>query len=468
MTASDSFLRAARAFPDRIAWQAGEESVTYAALAQNARRYAGLLRRQGTSPVLLYGPKNTDTLTAIAACLLARRAYVPVGLFTPPERLRRVASLTGATLAITGLSPEIPGAEVLPLAGLERYAGLPEQPGRNETAYVIFTSGSTGEPKGVPITYRNLDNFVAWISALPPLKDYRAVRVLNQADFSFDLSVADLYYALCNGHTLVRGAPSEDLPAVFQALRQVEVAVVTPTFLRLCLLNREFAAKEFSRLRCVYCCGETLEPSLAARFFAAFPGAVLLNAYGPTEATSAVSAVRITPEMANNGDLLPVGEAGGCAVTIEAPDGEIVLKGDSVFGGYLNGPAGGWFSENGVNCYRTGDLGSWENGLLYCRGRADGQIKYKGYRIELNEIECQLGAIEGVASCAVVARRNPAGTVTGIRAFYTGAAEEPRLKDALRKKLPDYMIPARIQRLDRLPVNANGKIDRKRLAERGR
>ena len=465
MTALNKIIRAADAFPDRIAYQAGNDRISYRSLVDRAEHYADLLRRQGNTPVVLYGPKTVDTLTAIVACLISRRPYVPVGGFTPLSRLRRIIALTGASLVLTDLSPEAEGADVCPLSGLERFAGLREQESSDQTAYIIFTSGSTGEPKGVPIPYANLDHFSAWISGLFPLREYHSVNVLNQADFSFDLSVADCYYALCNGHTLVCGAPSDDLPAVFHTMSRIDVAVITPTFLRLCLLNRDFRAENFPRLRCVYCCGETLESVLATKLFAAFPDVVLLNAYGPTEATSAVSAVRITPEMATTLSPLPVGEKGSCAVEIVTVEDEIVLKGKSVFRGYLNGPQGGCYTENGVHCYRTGDLGYWKDGLLYCKGRADSQVKFKGYRIELSEIETHLGRIEGVTDCAVVAKKGPNGAVMMLNACYSGAVAEKTVRSVLQKELPAYMIPGRIRRLERLPVNVNGKIDRKALRE---
>ena len=464
MTTLNNILRAAAASPQRIAYHANGETVTYGELAEQSRRYADLLKRQGTSPVVLFGRKSVRTVVSVLACLRARRAYVPVGAFTPLSRLQTIVRLTGATLIISDAPVEAPGAVCCPLPGLERFAGgTPAEP-ENEIAYMIFTSGSTGEPKGVPISYGNLDNFTEWICGLEPLCGYRAVSVLNQADFSFDLSVADLFYALCSGHTLICGASGEDYNAVFDALCQVDVAVVTPTFMRMCLLNRDFRAAGFPRLRCVYFCGETLEPTLVRKLFEAFPAITVINAYGPTEATSAVSAVRITPELAQR-TLLPVGETGSCATTVEIDDGEIVLKGPSVFGGYLNGYEGGHFIENGVNCYRTGDLGHTEDGMLYCRGRKDSQIKYKGYRIELNEIEYHLGSLPGVDDCAVVAKRDEAGAVRMIKAFYTGQADAQTVRAALQTALPPYMIPKLIRQTDRLPVNANGKIDRKALSE---
>ncbi|MBQ2724639.1 MAG: AMP-binding protein, partial [Clostridia bacterium] len=213
----------------------------------------------------------------------------------------------------------------------------------------------------------------------------------------------------------------------------------------------------------IYFCGEVLDPKTVRKLWERFPSLEIINAYGPTEATSAVSAVQIRKEMLDK-PLLPAGDTANSAVEIEIDDGEIILKGKSVFSGYLNGITGGYFRENGQNCYRTGDLGYIENNLLYCRGRKDSQIKYKGYRIELSDIEQNISELEGVQDCLVTASRTPDGTIRYLSAYVTGESDCLKdLRERISMILPDYMIPKNIRLLDRLPVNANGKTDRKAL-----
>ena len=460
---------AARRRPQAVAYRAGKEELTYGALLERAETAAGLLARQGTSPVILYGHKSPDMVVGILACLLARRAYVPVEPAVPPARLRAVAEIAGATLILCcGETPAGMAGCCTPDA-LECFADRPALPQTGDTAYIIFTSGSTGVPKGVPISRANLANFVRWLCALPPLSGYRDAVVMNQASFSFDLSVADLYYALVNGHTLVSAGAdlTRDPDAVLAALAAADVAVLTPTFAKLCLLEPSFCRARFPRLKCLFFCGEPLEAKTARKLFAAFPDLDIINAYGPTEATCAVAAVNITPRLAASDAPLPVGAAGRFATDVRIEDGEIVLGGASVSSGYLAGDTGGFFTENGVNCYRTGDLGAMENGYLYCRGRKDRQIKYKGYRIELDEIEAQLSAVPGVRRCAVVARRGEDGTVKTVQAYAeTQPGVTPQaLREALLARLPEYMIPKTIRTVDRLPVSLNGKTDRKALSE---
>ena len=466
MTTLQKISRVCKAFPDRIACEGDGETLTYGDLYRRAEAATDCLNRQGKEPVILYGKKSVRTVISILACLMAGRAYVPVGGFVPSRRLHKIASQSHATLILgDGPLPGIPGTVCGDLASLDSFKGGAFIAPENRFAYIIYTSGSTGEPKGVPISYENLDHFTDWITCLEPLRGFQAVNVLNQADFSFDLSVADLYYALCGGHRLLLSGEAEDIYRDFGGWARSCVAVVTPTCLRLCLHQDWFNASECPMLRCVFLCGEPLPPETVKKLFNVFPDISVINAYGPTEATCAVSAAVITKEMAERLPLLPVGKAESAAVRIEIESGEIVLKGNSVFGGYLNGASGGYFRQGDVNCYRTGDLGFYEDGWLFCRGRKDRQIKYKGYRIELDEIELQIDRMEGVDACAVTVKRDSAGAVTMIKAVYTGTAQPERIKEALRRELPGYMVPKLIRRADSLPVNANGKLDRKALNE---
>lgn len=500
---------------DRTAVKVGAETISYAELWRRAEEVGDFLRRQGTSPVVLRGEHCIDEMTALAACLVARRAYVPVGAHVPEGRFREILSATGATLVLTfakeraaGISEAAlsdAGVEVLTLSELSKYRDCEVLQNDNETAYIIFTSGSTGTPKGVPVSYGNLENFTKWIAGLSPLSEYRGAKVLNQASLSFDLSVADVYYALCGGHTWVAQADGFAGSALTKTQvfseEGINVAVLTPSGLKLCLLEETFDAKTIPSLRAVFCCGERLEKKTVRKLFARFPDIAMINAYGPTEATCAVCAVQITREMLDADAELPVGDPANAATEIYVNDsaddadscesgdnderadrGEIILRGASVFSGYLDGRAGGHFTSEGVNGYRTGDGGFLRDGLLYCTGRRDNQIKYKGYRIETDEIECRILRLPGVAECAVVAPVNEAGIVKTIRAYVvadatescSGALAEQRVcgeltadevRKGLAETLPPYMIPKTIEIVGSLPRNKNGKIDRKALVE---
>ena len=457
----ETIRETARQHPQRQAFCSVLEQITYETLWSQVESAGRLLRKQGSSPVLLYGKKGGWMLTAMLACLAAKRAYVPLHRSTPQTRLNLIAAQTGSTLLLCDKPMTFAGIDCCTLPQLRRFSDAPEQNCQSDIVYIIFTSGSTGTPKGMPISKTNLNHFCGWIRRLQPLSKLAHPRILNTADFSFDLSVADLAAAFCSGGTLVSfDAATQDVyDDLFPLLATCDAAVMTPTCMRLCLLDRSFCRAAFPRFSCVYFCGEPLDASLVKKLFSAFPDLQVLNAYGPTEATSAVCASLITPADAERGDPLPAGNLAEAAVRITIENDEIVLCGNSVFGGYL----GQQPLEGG--CYHTGDCGWIQNGKLYCRGRKDRQIKYKGYRIELDDIEQNLASVPGVHACAVTAKKKPNNTVSAISAFYESAADvsPQEVQRALQQRLPAYMMPRDIRQLDKLPVNENGKTDRKAL-----
>ena len=460
----------AETVPDRPAYLGAGRCLRYGELWEKAALLAAALSRLEAPSVLLWGEKEPEMLVGMIGCLLAGKAYVPISAQTPPERLGQLLRALGPSAALSaGTACPIPGSlSIAEMLSASPPDSLPLEP-ETGTAYIIFTSGSTGVPKGVPISRRNLDHFADWICANRAMLLPAPARVLNQASFSFDLSTADLYYSLCGGHTLCGMDP--ELPADPEALlaflgdQGIQLMVCTPTFLKLCLTDRSFSRESLPSLKAVYSCGEVLENAAAEKLLRRFPGLRLINAYGPTEATSAVCAVEITPELAASSEPLPVGVPKDAACEIRIDQGEIVLKGESVFSGYLDGSVGGYFTETGTPCFRTGDLGTIKNGLLYCHGRGDRQIKWKGYRIEMDEIEHVLQSLDGIADCAVIAKRNDAGIVRFVKAFVVPETElsADALRERLKERLPAYMIPKSIQFIQELPVTKNGKIDRRKL-----
>lgn len=454
---------AVQLYPDRIAYIHNGNEITYGTLWQRANEYASLLRRQGSGAVIIYGHKSIDMLVSMVACIISQRTYIPVDIYMPVSRISDIIKLTSAQLLIANESITIDRIESCCPEGLLRFKDRAENCCSSENIYTIFTSGSTGIPKGVPISNENLNNFVDWISSIEPFNAYNGIRVANQASFSFDLSVADIFYSLCNGHTLV-GMDSEiqkDFGALYNffLLNRIELTVTTPTFMKLCLLIKEFNSTNLPFIKCMYFCGEQLEASVVRKLRQRFPDCKIVNAYGPTEATSAVSAALIGDDDIALDDLLPVGDVDTFATQISIEKDEIILSGKSVFGGYLG-------TEENLDFYSTGDIGYIKNGKLYCKGRKDSQIKFKGYRIELYDVENNLKSLNGVFDAAVIAKYSASGNVNKIAAYIV--CEESLtvagIKEALRQRLPDYMIPSQITILDSLPLNENKKIDRRKLA----
>lgn len=466
--------------PNRIAYKINNEKITYKRLWNEANNLAESLISQGNSPVIIYGHKSIEMIVSILACLISNRAYVPVDVYNPISRIKEIIQSTKATLIIKNENIktliEDENIEVLTISEInKKYFSNQAKfdTSKNETAYIIFTSGSTGKPKGVPITYENLNNFFEWINKIIPNDKARKMNIMNQASYSFDLSVVDIYYSLFNGNTLI-GVDREtqnDLSKVINIIskEKINIMVMTPTYIKMLLLDKEFNSKNYKSIETMYFCGEQLEVVTAEKILERFENIKLINAYGPTEATSAVIGVQINKEMLSK-KYLPVGDINKSAVEIKIENDEIVLKGKSVFNGYLSNEKGGFYKEDfkDINCYKTGDIGYIENDLLYCVGRKDSQVKYMGYRIELGDIENNLLKIDEIKEAVIIPKYDKnTNIVKGLKAFITlkKQVEIEEIKSQLKKIIPNYMIPKNFVILDEMPKNENGKYDRKKLKE---
>lgn len=457
---------------EKPCYKIGNETLTYYACYVQVRSLAAALRRNGSGPVLVYGEKGVGQFVAILACVVARRCYVPVDVAMPHPRVEEIVQQAQVTLVLADAHLQVPGVPCMSpqeLLAVDDVYRAPVENG-NDLAYIIFTSGSTGKSKGVPISYENLDHFISWVTEVPTLQTLACERVLSVSQFGFDLSVMDIYFSLFTGRTIV-AVPygiRENMARFFSDVREesIDFMVLTPTLVKLLLLDSEFDTKHFPVLSGFFFCGECLEVETARKLHARFPEAVIINAYGPTECTCCVSMVVIDEAMLTH-VLLPVGVIQEAAVEIALADDEIVLRGESVFAGYLSMDSAQCCQENGVACFYTRDVGIVRDGLLYCRGRKDQQIKCQGYRIELGDIEAHLLQISGVNEAVVCAKRKgESGVVRLLKAYVvteSGAPDASAIKIALARVLPAYMIPKTITCLDALPVTANGKYDRKKL-----
>jgi D-alanine--poly(phosphoribitol) ligase subunit 1 len=312
---------------------------------------------------------------------------------------------------------------------------------------------------------------------------------LNQAPFSFDLSVMDLYCSLATGGTLF--SISRDLLAspklLYRALASSGITtwVSTPSFAEMCLVERTFNRSMLPRVRRFLFCGEILLPETARLLLDRFPGAQIWNLYGPTEATVATTSVRIDHDILERYSTLPVGRpmpGSEVFVTDENRNnlspglrGEIVIKGPNVSPGYLASPdltADRFFKQGNQRAYRTGDRGRFQDGLLFFEGRMDDQIKLSGYRIELGDLETNLRSLPMVRDAAVVPVvkngkvQSLAGFVVPNTDFEPGKPiEVATLRERLRERVPAYMMPRRFVIMNAFPVTASGKVDRRKLAE---
>jgi len=467
----------------RIAHRGGERRMTYAELRARSDAVAAHLDTvldDDRSPVAVVGHKEPEMLAGFLGAVKAGHPYVPLDTTLPRARIERTIEVAGARATLT---PE----SIRGLAAGDRCRAarrmLAEDP-----FYVIFTSGSTGDPKGVVITLGCLESFVEWMLGEQRFTE-RSEVFLNQAPFSFDLSVMDVYLSLATGGTLV-SVTADDIANPKRLYRMLATSgtttwVSTPSFARMCLAEPTFAAAMLPELRRFLFCGETLPSEVAAELLERFPLAAVWNTYGPTEATVATTSVRVDHALLALHSPLPVGYAKkGTRIAILDADGtevprgergEIAIIGPNVSPGYLGRAdltARAFFESGGERGYRTGDHGRLRDGLLFFDGRADEQVKLHGYRIELGDVESNLRALAGVRDAVVVpVSRN--GTVDFLAAFVVlNRGDEAMVADAARalraelaERLPPYMLPRRIEVRDSLPMTVNGKVDRRKLEE---
>lgn len=480
----DRILVQARWHPDRIAHRSGDRSFTYGELLERSAAVASWLQeRHGDArgPVAVHGHKEPEMLAAFLGAARSGRPYVPIDSSLPTARVEAI--VRGAQPQEI-LTPAVV-AELPPASDSDSsFPGLAAE----DPLYILFTSGSTGEPKGVVITLGNLEHFVAWMLSEQPFVEGQEV-FLNQAPFSFDLSVMDLYCSLATGGTLFSLTKDHiaNPKALYGAFAASGVTswVSTPSFAQMCLVERTFAEPMLPALRRFLFCGETLAPETASQLLDRFPTAEVWNTYGPTEATVATTSIRIDRAVLSQWSPLPVGHAmPGTRVEIfdesqspcaEGVRGEIIISGPNVSPGYLGHPdlnEKAFFPWQGVQSYRTGDWGTQREGLIFFEGRMDGQIKLHGFRIEIGDLEANLRALPEIAD-AVVLPVSKGGKIDSLAAIVVLAGEKEgsdfqisaRLKTALAERLPAYMLPRKFIFTDAFPLTANGKADRKKLTE---
>jgi D-alanine--poly(phosphoribitol) ligase subunit 1 len=480
---------------EKMAVYGKSRHITYSELVSASDRlaaYLGSLEGEKT-PIMVYGHKDPYMLVCFLACVKAGRAYCPVDITVPLSRVEDIANTVDGPCVLATEDLELPGQNILGKTEIERIISQTTEVAprdmwvkEEDVFYIIFTSGSTGRAKGVQITYANLLNYLEWASGLAAIQGEPSAVFLNQAPFSFDLSVMDLYNCLYTGASLwtIDKETQGNMGELMESLSKsgATVWVSTPSFADICLSNPEYDSKLLPSLNTFLFCGETLRVETATRLRERFPGARIFNLYGPTEATVSVTAVEVTEEMLKSGKPLPVGnDHPGTEVSIIREDGsladeeergEILITGNTVSPGYFKDPEKTREVFLPGNKYRTGDEGFLKDGMLHYCGRLDLQIKLHGYRIELGDIENNLMKLDHITGAAVLPKwkdekiRSLTAFVAMDRMPEKESQASREIKEGMRDLVPDYMIPKKFVYLERLPVTANGKVDRKALEAR--
>ncbi|MFF9899091.1 non-ribosomal peptide synthase/polyketide synthase [Streptomyces longispororuber] len=514
-TVPQVFADQAARTPDAVAVVAGGHQLTYAELHARVARLAGLLTARGVGPdavVALALPRSAEQITTVLAVLTAGGAYLPLDASHPPERLAFMLRDSAPALLVTdaGTAARLPGSPCPRLVldapdtagALAAATPAPRTSAthRDALAYVMYTSGSTGTPKGVGVTHRGVVGLALDRRFAGDVHE----RVLLHSNQAFDASTYELWIPLLRGGTVVVAPPGRlDAAGLARIVAEGEVTALLVAA-GLFKVIAEETPEAFTGVREVWSGGDVMAPAAVARVLAACPGTAVVNAYGPTEATMAVTTHRLT---APAGAPVPIGQPmdntrvhvldGALRPVPPGVPGELYLAGEGLARGYLGRAA--LTAERFVACpygapgermYRTGDVVAWtEEGRLVFRGRADSQVKIRGFRIEPAEVEAALAEHPGVAQAVVTVAEDTAGErrLLGyvVPAAPAVADDDPAAADGsalagqdpaaagvdlaaavrgrLRDRLPAHLVPASVVVIPEVPLTANGKLDHKAL-----
>ncbi|MDD5141446.1 MAG: amino acid adenylation domain-containing protein [Verrucomicrobiales bacterium] len=485
---------------DKIAIKGADYRYTFGEIERFAKNCAALiLKRISTfnQPVAVFLPKSAQAIIANLGILYTGNCYSNLDIKSPPQRLKSMLQNLGDGLIITSepclkalRSLDVPEERILlleealtPAANYDN-AALQARLDRvidTDPVYIIYTSGSTGIPKGVVIPHRGIIDYIDWAR-----KTYQIAQgeiIGNQAPFFFDNSTLDIYLCLSCGATLTL-IPEELFAYPVKLIEFVRQAGITTIFWVPSVMTgvanfKILEATEPPPLKKILFAGEVMPTRTLNYWRRNYPNALFSNLYGPTEITVDCTYYNVDRAFGDdeplpigfpcrNSDILILNEQNEAAKNAEP--GELCVRGSSLALGYWNNPekTAAAFVQNPLNphypelIYRTGDLVFRNSrGEIIYVGRKDFQIKHLGYRIELGEIEHAVFQVEGVRNASVVYNQNK----KEIALFYESERElSPAfIRENLLKSLPKYMLPTVFHRLDGIPLNANGKIDRQKL-----
>lgn len=488
--------------PEAIALQQDSQAFTYDMLNRQANQLAGFLLDSGLkqrNKVVVYGQRTPEFVCMMLAVLKAGACYIPLDATTPINRVKAVYEDSGAAFLLA-VGVDISKADIDKeqyIAWEHQQATWSNYPTDNivlatkpisasDPAYAIYTSGSTGTPKGVMVSHRSVMNLVTW--AQNTYQITRQDRLLQNLSLSFDASVVELYSGLLSGASVIMTTQQwlYNRDTFYSNCEKYNVSMIaTASAIWRQLTNEHGPLNIPQSIRCILVGGEPMCAAALKKWFATqgwLPD--LYNVYGPTEATVISSTQKVQPDSDWRSIGKPIDNYQMCVLDAQKRQvgigvvGEIYIAGQGVAIGYVNRPdvtaecflPCPFTSEAGSRMYRTGDLGYFtHSGELVCVGRMDGQLKVRGVRIELKEIELQLGQLPEVASAHVTTFTTPLGEKDIIA--YVVAKEDgedsTQLEHAIRSRLsailPDNMIPKAFVFLASLPMTGNGKLDERAL-----
>lgn len=482
--------RAAARVPERIAAADREHSYTYAALLQAARRLASLLPYDARKPIGVFAGRDAETVVRFLAVICSGNFYVPLDPDMPAARLRAIVE-DAAPPVLLGRPEDRCRLEELGYSGgflTMDDAGdavcTPCPCSGDDPLYMVYTSGSTGKPKGVLKSHGAMLSFLEAFSSRFPLDEGEVLG--NQTPFFFDASAKDLYLSLWAGGTL-EILPSELFsfpPMLIRYLNERRVTWICWVPSALCIVTQLGTFREVlpETLRSVFFVGEVFPVKQLQKWRDALPEARFVNLFGSSEIAGVCCCYPVTGSL-EGVTVLPMGKPlPNCRVSLwdaasgrpaDSPDqvGEVYISSPALALEYYHDPektAAAFFTDaSGSRVFRTGDLAKYDDaGNLVFVSRKDFQIKHKGRRIELGEIEAAADALPQLRRCCCLYDQEKHRIFLFCELQPDSGWDSAAVRRALKERLSDYMLPERVTVLDRLPLNANGKIDRQTLKQR--
>lgn len=431
------------------------------------------------NPVIIYGHKSANMMIAAYAMMKLNIAYIPVDIIYPTDRISKIIdtaecqliiNTTDGSLQINNISELLISQDNIKLNNAVINYQIEENK-VDPLVYIIFTSGSTGEPKGVQISTEAVQSFGRWMSS----SDFGFTTndtFINTALLSFDLSVFEVMTFGYIGGTLLLNSKSQcsDPNILMDRINtyQGNIWVSTPSFA--ITYSRIEDTSLLNSIHTFLFCGEILPHPLAKTLLTNYNSAKVINTYGPTEATVATTIINITPEIIEKYNPLPVGVS-KMESELLIENNEIVIVGPNVSKGYVKNDSLNkekFVTRNNQRAFKTGDNGFIEDNMLFFHGRNDDLVKLHGYRIELNEITSALNDLDYITQGETIAlKRNEVvkKIVSLVQLKPKSEANKATMLKDLAKILPSYMLPSDIKIIDAIPLNQNGKSDKKVLTK---
>ncbi|MFI8415588.1 non-ribosomal peptide synthetase [Serratia sp. NPDC078593] len=489
------FMQCCNHTPNSVALRCDEKTLTYQQLDQYSNALADRLINLGVRPgdiVGVYLNKGVNLVISLLGIIKSGACYLPLDPYYPVKRLAYMIDHTATQWVITDSVPEhrlklsSPYCQWFDITQVDlTIPATPELPivSGDHLCYVMYTSGSTGTPKGVMVSHRTVAHYLKWMQAAFNLRQHDVV--LNQSSFSFDVSVWEIFWPLSVGAScaLIDEEMKFDplLMAAFIQRHQVTVAQFVPTALR--VIVDANVVGNCPTLAHIFSGGEALPQCLVDDLHRQYSGQIH-NLYGPTEAT--IFACYWPCRPGERDSLVPIGKPipharayvldAGLNPVPPGVCGELYLAGDILAKGYLHAETltqerfvdDPFACGGGNKMYRTGDwVKQRDDGVFAFVGRVDDQVKVRGHRIELAEIETHLQALPHIAHAAVIVEPHPKNNMPMLLAFFVPRERQvvniQEIKNGLAKSLPYFMLPSRLIPLERMPVHPNGKIDKSKL-----